>query len=263
MAELGLAASARSSDANVKARETRPGGNIVQERRVQTSIMQRDREERSDIILSYLSAKDSSCFHKETQVILSYLILVTRWPGRPTTPPPLPRRRRTASRAFAATPTAAAAATRALPRRRLSRRSLANTPPRASPRPRAKARGGPRPPRATRACRDKTLRLGQTDGFGPRRRRRGETEDQVPALPRFARPCSRPKRSPEPGAPPPPPLRLGSGNGRGGRGPASDAANGTFRRAERTHARPRSGPRALSSPPLTLCLRRWCRWQQP
>ena len=56
----------------------------------------------------------------------------------------------------------------------------------------------------------------------------------------------------------------GSGGGGGGSsGPASRAANGTFRRAERAHARPRSGPRALSSPPLTLCLRRWCRWQQP
>ena len=108
MAELGLAASARSSDANVKARETRPGGNIVQERAILSSTFNYDKIRKIGYHLILSLCKGLELFPQRDSgyTILSYLSN-TLARAADHSPPPSP----VASRAFAATPTAATAAT--------------------------------------------------------------------------------------------------------------------------------------------------------
>ena len=75
MAELGLAASARSSDANVKARETRPGGNIVQERAILSSTFNYDKIRKIGYHLILSLCKGLELFPQRDSgyTILSYL----------------------------------------------------------------------------------------------------------------------------------------------------------------------------------------------
>ena len=123
-----------------------------------TNRVTTDRKSQESLILSNVII---AIYRKAVQYTACMRVL--RSEIHPPPPPAAPPSKGLAdtSRAFAATPTIASAGPRAhSARNRLSRPCRASMPPTAPLRPRLWGRGGPCPPRAAHACRDKTVWLG-------------------------------------------------------------------------------------------------------